>query len=108
MMAAQLQHRPLFPRSLWFLSVFICALPWFLSAPCRAQVMRDREVAVNLTEGRVVVCATKDAIVLAALESRAEPDARPPEITILSAIRMGVMMGATEWMFPESNDKPIQ
>src|SRR5579871_1450679 len=108
MMAAQLQHRNVFPRSFWFLSVFICVHPWFLSTPCRAQAMRDREVAVNLTEGRVVVCATKDAIVLAALDSHAEPGARPPEITILSAIRMAVMMGATEWMFPESSDKPIQ
>ena len=108
MIAVKLERRRFSPRSLWFLSVFICVHPWFLSTPCRAQVTRDQEVAVNLTEGRVVVCATKDAIVLAALDSRKEPDVRPPEITIISALRMGVMMGATEWVFPQSNDKPVQ
>jgi hypothetical protein len=108
MIAMQCKLRGFFPSWLLLLSLFICVHPWFLSTPCRAQVMRDREVAVNLTEGRVVVCATKDAILLASMDSRAEPGARPPEITILSALRMGVMMGATEWVFPESNDKPIQ
>jgi hypothetical protein len=90
------------------LSAFICVHLWFLSLPCRAQELKDQEVAVNLTEGRVVVCATKDAILLAATDAHGEPDSRAPEITILSAIRVGVMLGATEWVLPESKDKPVQ
>lgn len=97
------------PRPLFLvLSAFICAHLWILSPPCGAQEYKDQEVAVNLTEGRIVVCATKDAILLAAADAHFEPGARLPQITILSAIRMGVMLGATEWVLPESKDKPVQ
>lgn len=97
-----------FPRFLLVLSAFICVHLWILSPGCRAQVFRDQEVAVNLTEGRIVVCATKDAILLAAADAHGEPGSRAPEIAILSPLRMGVMLGATEWNVPGSNDKPVQ
>jgi len=90
------------------LSVFICAHPWFLSVPAFAQEAMDQEVAVNLTEGRVVVCATKDGIILAATDTRGEPGSRAPEISILTAQRIGVMLGAVEWVQPDSKDKPVR
>ena len=91
-----------------FLSAFICVHLWILSSPCQAQTFKEREVVVNLTEGRIVICATKDAILLAATDTHGEPGSRSPEIAIVSPVRMAVMLGATEWVFPESNDKPIQ
>jgi hypothetical protein len=105
------RHRNLgfsFPSLLLFLSVFICVHPWLLSAPVFAQESKDQEVAVNLAEGRVVMCATKDAILLAAMDTHGEAGSRPPDIAILSAVRIGVMFGAVEWVLPDSKDKPIR
>ena len=90
------------------LPVFICVHLWILSPPAIAQDAGDQEVAVNLAEGRVVICATKDAIILAAMDAHGEAGSRTPEIAILSAERIGVMMGAVEWVQPDSKDKPIR
>jgi hypothetical protein len=91
-----------------FLSVFIFVYPWFLSPPACAQEASDQEVAVNLAEGRVVICAAKDGIILAALDVHGETGSQAPSIAILSAERMGVMLGAVEWVQPDSKDKPVR
>ena len=98
--------RPVAPFLL--LSASICVHQSMLVSPAMAQERADQEVAVNLTEGRIVVCATKDAIVLAAMNAKGEAGSRPPEIAVLSPIRMGVMLGATEWVLPDSQDKPVR
>ena len=82
-----------FPSFLLFLSVFICVHLWILSPSAFAQESSDQEVAVNLAEGRVVICAAKEAIILAAMDAHGEAGSRPPEIAILSAERIGVMLG---------------
>ena len=87
---------------------FIFVYLWILSPPALAQESTDQEVAVNLAEGRVVVCATKDAIVVAAMDAHGEGGSRPPGISILSAERMGVMLGAVEWVLPDSKDQPVE
>jgi hypothetical protein len=97
-----------FPRMTLLLSVFICVHLWFLSVPALAQESSDQEVAVNLAEGRVVICAAKDSIILAAMDAHGEAGSQPPGITILTAERMGVMLGAVEWVQPDSKDKPIR
>src|SRR6266851_9759239 len=91
-----------------FLSVFICVHLWIRSPSAHAQEAGDQEVAVNLAEGRVVICAAQDGIILAAMDAHGEAGSRPPDITILSAVRMGVMMGAVEWVQPDSQDKPVR
>jgi hypothetical protein len=90
------------------LSAFLCVHLWILSPACFAQESSDQEVAVNLTEGRVVICAAKDAIVLAATDTRGEAGSRAPNIEILSAERIGVVLGAVEWVLPDSQDKPVR
>ena len=90
------------------LSVFICMHLWFLSVPGFAQESSDQEVAVNLAEGRVVICAAKDSIILAAMDAHGEAGSQPLGITILTAERMGVMLGAVEWVQPDSKDKPVR
>ncbi len=90
------------------LSVFICVHLWILSPPVDAQEASDQEVAVNLAEGRVVICATKDAIILGAMDAHGEAGSLPPSIEILSALRIGVMLGAVEWVLPDSKDKPVR
>ncbi len=90
------------------LSVCICVHLWFLPPSAFAQESSDQEVAVNLAEGRVVICAARDGIILAAMDARGEAGSRPPAISILSAERMGVMLGAVEWVQPDSKDKPVR
>lgn len=108
-MATRQRTSRFFPPPLFlFLSVFICVHPWFLSPSVFAQVATDQEVAVNLAEGRVVVCATKDGIILAAMDAHSEADSRAPAIAIFSPVRMGVMLGAVEWVQPDSKDQPIR
>jgi hypothetical protein len=102
------QRKFSFPSFVLFLSVFICAYLWFLSPSAFAQEAGDQEVAVNLTEGRVVVCAARDGIILAAMDAHGEAGSLPPEIAILSAVRIGVMLGAVEWVQPDSKDKPVR
>jgi hypothetical protein len=99
----------LFPLlfSLPILSVFICVHPWF-SPPAFAQEETAQEVAVNLAEGRVVICAAKDGIIVATMGERGEPGSHAPAVESLSALRAGVMLGAVEWVRPDSSDKPIR
>jgi hypothetical protein len=108
-MATRHHNRKLsIPSLLLLLSVFICVHLWFLSPFSFAQETADQEVAVNLAEGRVVICAAKDGIILAAMDTHDEVGSGPPGITILSAVRMGVMLGAVEWVQPDSQDKPVR
>ena len=90
------------------LSVFVCVHLWFLSPSAFAQQSGDQEVAVNLAEGRVVICAAKDGIILAAADAHGEAGSEPPTIDILSVERMGVMLGAVEWVLPDSKDRPVR
>jgi hypothetical protein len=90
------------------LSVFICVHLWFLLPAAAAQDEASREVAVNLTEGRVVICAATDGIIVATIGERSEPGSRPPVVLSLSALRAGVILGAVEWVQPDSKDKPIR
>jgi hypothetical protein len=101
-------RRVSFPSFLLFLCVFISVHSWFLPPSAVAQEGSDREVAVNLAEGRVVICAAKDGIILAAMDAHSEAGSRPPAIAILSPDRMGVMLGAIEWVQPDSKDKPVR
>jgi hypothetical protein len=88
--------------------VFISVYAWFHPAAAFAQEASDQEVAVNLAEGSVIVLAAKDGIILATIDTHNELDSKPPAIAILSAERMGVMLGAVEWLRPDSGDKPIR
>ena len=90
------------------LSVFICVHLWFHSSAAFAQEPASQELAVNLAEGRVVICAAKDGIILATIDSHGEPGSRPPEVAALGALRAGVILGAVEWVRPETQDKPIR
>jgi hypothetical protein len=90
------------------LFVFLCARLLFLPRYAFAQESSDQEVAVNLAEGRIVICASKDGIILASMDAPGETGSRPPTIDILSVERMGVILGAVEWVQPDSKDRPIR
>ena len=90
------------------LSVCICVHLWFLPSLVRAQDEGGQEIAVNLAEGRVVVCAAKDGIIVATADAHSEPGSHPPFVVTLSALRAGVLLGAVEWIHPESSDEPVR
>jgi hypothetical protein len=90
------------------LSVYICVHLWFLPSCARAQEGAVQEVAVNLAEGRVVICAAKDGIIVATADAHSEPDSHQPVVVTLSALRAGVLLGAVEWIHPESSDEPVR
>src|SRR5260370_12731229 len=95
-----------FTLFLQVLSVFICVHLWFRPSRARAQEGAVQEVAVNLAEGRVVICAAKDGIIVATADAHSEPDSHQPVGLTLSALRAGVLLAAVEWIQPESSDKP--
>jgi hypothetical protein len=97
-----------FLSTVLLLSVFIYVHLWILSPSALAQESSEQELAVNLAEGRVVMCAANSAILMAVTDVHSEAGSRPPEVAILSAERMGVMLGAVEWVLPDSKDKPVR
>src|ERR1039457_197152 len=101
-------HRVFFGPIFIMLSVSICVHLWFLPAIAFSQEEAAQEVAVNLAEGRVVICAAKDGIIVATVDAHSEPGSHPPAVLALSALRAGVLLGAVEWVQPESSDKPIR
>ena len=86
----------------------VCVHPWFLPPAAHAQANAAQEVAVNLAEGRVIVCAAKDGIIVATADTHSERGSHQPVVVALSALRAGVLLGAVEWIQPESSDKPIR
>jgi hypothetical protein len=98
-------HRRIFSSLSIFsiFSLFLCVHPWFLPSPLYAQ-----EVAVNLAEGRVVICAAKDGIIMATVDAHSEPGSPPPVVTALGDLRAAVILGAVGWVNPESKDAPVR
>ncbi len=56
------------------------------------------EIVVNLAAGRVVIAVVKDAIVIGTLENPIEAETHPPTPVILGSARVGVVLGAEEWV----------
>jgi hypothetical protein len=97
-----------------FLSVFIsvhgsAALPstalragttslWLLCLPAYAQ--EEGEIVVNLAAGRVAVLVAKEGIIVSAVQDRVEAESRPPLVVQLSERRVGIVLGAAEWLQP--------
>ncbi len=108
-MATRNHHHRFLPFPfLVVLSVFICVHLWLQPSSGFAQEEAAQEVAVNLAEGRVVICAAKDGIIVATVDTHSEAGSHPPAVMMMSALRAGVMLGAVEWVQPESKDKPIR
>ncbi len=86
------------------LAAFFCVHLGFLSF-ARAQ---DGEVVANFASGRAIFLVAKDAIVFATVENKLEPESRGPQIVQLSDKRFAILMGAAEWVSPDSNAKPVR
>jgi len=83
------------------LALVFCVSLWFLPSSLRAQE-NEQEVVANLAAGRVVLYVARDAIVIGAVEQHVEPDSRPPLVLPLGERRLGILLGAVEWVWPAS------
>src|SRR3972149_5896435 len=91
--------RTTFTGRLWiFLSVSICVHQWLLCLPAAAQ--EEGEVVVNLAAGRVAVLVAKEGIIVSAVQEHVEAESRPPLVVQLSERRVGIVLGAAEWLQP--------
>lgn len=60
------------------------------------------EMVANLAAGRVVIYVARDAIIIGLHENRCEPETRAPALVPLSSRRVGILLGAVDWMLPDS------
>jgi hypothetical protein len=76
-------------------------------APSRAQEL-ERELVANLSSGRVLIAVTKDAIVVGTTEVRSEAGAHPPAVILMGSKKIAILLGATEWVTPDSSVPPVR
>ncbi|HEX9760277.1 MAG TPA: hypothetical protein VGA40_05130 [Candidatus Acidoferrales bacterium] len=83
--------------------MFICVHLWtsLSISHARAQEPQSREVVANLAAGRVLVYVSRSAIVIGMIENKIEADTYPPLLAPLHRGRVGVLLGAAEWLTPE-------
>jgi hypothetical protein len=73
-----------------------------------AQIEPGGEIAATLAAGRVEFCVTGDGIVVAAVEGGGEPGSLPPAVVPVSSDRVGIVLGADEWIHPGSGKKAMR
>jgi hypothetical protein len=81
------------------------ALLFALAPRLAAQEVSDtpqEEIVANLAAGRVVIAVVKDAILIATVEDPFEAQTRVPTPVLLSDMRIGVILGADEWVSPST------
>ncbi len=68
----------------------------------------DREYIANLATGRVIVCVTREAVLVGAVSEKSEPGAHPPLFVPLNGGHVAVLLGAVEWIELNSGKPPIR
>lgn len=63
------------------------------------------ETIANLAAGRVVIAVVKDAILVGTIENPIEAGSRPPVPVPIATDRLGVLLGAVEWLSPSSHQQ---
>jgi hypothetical protein len=61
------------------------------------------EVVANLAAGRVVIAVVKDAILIGTVENPIEAGSHPPIPVPISTDRIGIVLGAVDWLSPSSH-----
>ncbi len=68
----------------------------------------DREYIANLATGRVLICVTKDAVLVGAISEKSEPGAHAPLFVPLVGGHVAVLLGAVEWVELNSGKQPVR
>ncbi|MGO9640788.1 MAG: hypothetical protein ACLP1Y_05740 [Candidatus Acidiferrales bacterium] len=99
------------PRKVAFsflLSTLLAAAASLVALPVSGQEQNEAEIVVNLAAGRVDVCVAKGVLLLATTDEKVEPGSHPPELMPLGVGRMGVLLGAVEWIQPGTGIPPVR
>ena len=67
-----------------------------------------QEIVANLAVGRVVICVTKDAILVGAESAKSEPGAHSPLFVPLVGGHVAIFLGAVEWAELNSGKPPVR
>ncbi len=99
-----------FRRSLWIalvLSFGAClgVMPLWLRAQAQQPGTPTEEIVANLAAGRVVIAVVKDAILVGTVENPIEEGTHPPIPVPIATDRLGVVLGAVDWLSPSSHQE---
>jgi hypothetical protein len=96
------------------IAIIIIVAAAILVAPSspRAQSQKttasEQEIIANLATGRVVICVTRDAILVGAESEKSEPGSHSPLFVPLAAGHVAIVLGAVEWVEVNSGKPPIR
>lgn len=85
-------------------AILFAALLLLPAVPARAQ----DEIVANLAAGRVVIDVAKNGIVIGAIEQHIEANSRAPIVFPINDRRIGILLGAAEWVVPSSPSGPVR
>lgn len=87
-----------------FPAILLASFFHLISLPAGAQ----DEIVANLAAGRVVIDVAKGGIVVGAIEQHVEANSRPPIVFPINDRRIGILLGAAEWVVPSSPGTPVR
>jgi hypothetical protein len=96
------------------IAIIIIVVAAILVAPSspRAQSQKstasEQEIIANLATGRVVICVTRDAILVGAESEKSEAGSHSPLFVPLTAGHVAIVLGAVEWVEVNSGKPPIR
>jgi hypothetical protein len=67
-----------------------------------------QEIVANLATGRVVICVSKDGMLVGAISEKSEPGSHPPLFVPMVGGHVAVMLGAVEWIELNSGKPPVR
>ena len=97
-----------------FISAMIIAAALLLIPPSphaqskNTPQITGQEIVANLAAGRVVICVTKDAILVGAESTKSEPGAHSPVFVPLVGGHVAIFLGAVEWVELNSGKPPLR
>jgi hypothetical protein len=87
------------------IGVPFAAMPLLYPAWAQQPGTPTDEVVANLAAGRVVIAVVKDAILVGTVENPIEVGAHPPIPVPIATDRLGVLLGAVDWLSPSSHQE---
>jgi len=96
--------------SLWIalaltLGACVYLTPRWFAARAQQPGTPTEEIVANLAAGRVVIAVVKDGILIGTVENRIEEGARPPVPVPIATNRVGIVLGAADWLSPSSHQE---
>jgi hypothetical protein len=99
------RHHSLWIAFLLTLGLALAAAPLRLRVRAQQPGTPTEEIVANLAAGRVVIAVVKDAILVGTVENPIEEGTHPPIPVPIASNRVGIVLGAVEWLSPSSHQE---